>query len=289
MKPLPQHPVGSIPIRFEADEASKRIDDFPEDKLLSSNRYERHQFHSAILPDDRSVLVYLPASYGTEQERRFPVLYLHDGQNLFDSRTSYVPGCTWRAHLTADESTERGDICPLILVGIANTGVRRMAEYTPTRDFRMGGGEGASYGRLLVEELKPLIDIRYRTLPDHSNTGLGGSSLGGLISLFLGFRYPDVFGRLAVMSPSLWWDHRSILNAASRMMPRPDLKIWLDMGMAEGAHHVRDADLLYRTLLQREWKPGVNLSYCRVEGALHSEEAWARRFGDVLRFLFPAR
>ena len=123
---------------IEAGEVSERFDGVPEDRLLSSNRYERHRFHSAILPDDRSVLIYLPASYETEQERRFPVLYLHDGQNLFDSRTSYVPGCTWRAHLTADELTERGDICPLILVGIANTGIRRMAEYTPTRDYRMG-------------------------------------------------------------------------------------------------------------------------------------------------------
>ena len=289
MKPLPQHPFGFIPMPIEAGEVSEPSDVLPEDRLLSSNRYERHHFHSAILPDDRSVLVYLPPSYEAEQERRFPVFYLHDGQNLFDNRTSYVPGCTWRAHSTADELTEKGDICPLILVGIANTGIRRMAEYTPTRDFRMGGGEGASYGRLLVEELKPLIDSRYRTLPNHSNTGLGGSSLGGLISLYLGFRYPDVFGRLAVMSPSLWWDHRSILNVATRMDPRPDLKLWLDMGMGEGAHHLRDADLLYRILLQREWKAGVDLSYSRVEGALHSEEAWARRFGDVLRFLFPAR
>jgi len=289
MKPLPQHSFGFLPMPIEAGEVSEQSDGLPEDRLLSSNRYERHRFHSAILPDDRSVLVYLPPSYETEQERRFPVFYLHDGQNLFDNRTSYVPGCTWRAHSTADELTEKGDICPLILVGIANTGIRRMAEYTPTRDFRMGGGEGESYGRLVVEELKPLIDSRYRTLPNHSNTGLGGSSLGGLISLYLGFRYPDVFGRLAVMSPSLWWDHRSILNVATRMVPRPDLKLWLDMGTGEGAHHLRDADLLDRVLLQRGWKAGVDLSYSRVEGALHSEEAWARRFGDVLRFLFPAR
>ena len=104
----------------------------------------------------------------------------------------------------------------MILVGIANTGLRRMAEYTPTRDFKMGGGEGRSYGRLLIEELKPLIDRTYRTLPDAKDTGLGGSSLGGLISLYLGFAHPEVFGKMAVMSPSLWWDHRSILNAIKR-------------------------------------------------------------------------
>lgn len=283
---LPQS-FGFIPVPTRSDETSTHPDGGPEDKLLSSNRYERHYFHSAILPDDRSILVYLPARYEEEKNERFPVFYLHDGQNLFDDRTSYVPGSTWRAHLTADELAASGVVRPLILVGIANTGLRRMAEYTPTRDFKMGGGEGADYGRLIVEELKPIIDDRYRTLAGHHNTGLGGSSLGGLISLYLGFKYPDVFGRLAVMSPSLWWDHRSILNLASRMLPRHNLKVWLDMGTAEGAHHLRDADLLYRTLLQRGWRPDVDLTYTRAEGALHCEGAWASRFGDVLRFLFP--
>lgn len=288
MKPLQQRPFGFVPAPPEVVEAFDRYGGVPKDDLLSGKRYEMHQFHSAILPDDRAILIYLPARYESDESQRFPVLYLNDGQNLFDARTSYVPGCTWRAHSTADQLTEAGVVRPTILVGIANTGIRRMAEYTPTRDFRMGGGEGASYGRLLVEELKPLIDRRYRTLPDHANTGLGGSSLGGLISLYLGFMYPEVFGRLAIMSPSLWWNHRSILNTAARMSPRPELKIWLDMGTAEGAHHLRDADLLYKTLLQRKWRAGIDLSYSRVEGALHSEVAWARRFGDVLRFLFPA-
>ena len=278
---------GFIPTRLGADQNSLVDREVPDDGLLSGNRYERHLFHSAILPDDRAVLVYLPASYEAGIER-FPVFYLHDGQNLFDGRTSYVPGCTWRAHQTADEVIASGAIRPLILIGIANTGLRRMAEYTPTRDFRMGGGEGRSYGRLLVEELKPLIDARYRTLTGPADTGLGGSSLGGLVSLFLGFEYPDIFGRLAVMSPSLWWDHRSILNLASRISTRAGLKIWLDMGTAEGVRHLQDSDLLYKTLLQRGWKAGVDLSYTRVDGALHNEEAWSRRFGDVLRFLFPA-
>ena len=216
------------------------------------------------------------------------MFYLHDGQNLFDGRTSYVPGCTWRAHSTTDSLTEASEICPVILVGIANTGLRRMAEYTPTRDFKMGGGEGRRYARLLVEELKPLIDRRYRTLTGPRDTAVGGSSLGGLISLYIGFEYPGSFGNLAVLSPSLWWDHRSILNLVARVSPKPDLRIWLDMGTAEGAHHLRDADLLYKTLLGRGWKPGIDLEYTRVEGGLHSEEAWALRFGDVLRFLFPA-
>ena len=198
------------------DEASERG---IENDVTENPRYRVHEFHSEILPDDRAVSVYLPELYMEDERRHFPVMYLQDGQNLFDGRTSYIAGRTWRAHATADRLKEAGEIEPLILVGIANTGLRRMAEYTPTRDFKMGGGEGHNYGRLLVEELKPLIDHTYRTLDGPQNTGLGGSSLGGLISLYLGFEYPEIFGKLAVMSPSIWWDHRSLLNYIEQADP----------------------------------------------------------------------
>jgi predicted alpha/beta superfamily hydrolase len=240
------------------------------------------------LPDDRAVSVYLPAQYLEQENRRFPVFYLQDGQNLFDGRTSYIAGKTWNANTTADRLTEAGEIEPAILVGVANMGLRRMAEYTPTRDFKMGGGEGRSYGRLLIEELKPLIDSTYRTLVDAKNTAVGGSSLGGLISLYLGFTHPEVFGKIAVMSPSLWWDHRSILNAITQQAMKPELRIWLDIGTAEGTRHQRDADMLARLLLKRGWKSGVDLVYVKAQGAVHDERAWSDRFGDVLRFLFPA-
>ena len=258
------------------------------DELDANPRYSLHQFHSEILPSDRVVSVYLPPQYLEQEERRFPVFYLQDGQNLFDGRTSYIAGRTWNAHTTADRLTKGGKIEPVILVGVANTGLRRMAEYTPTRDFKMGGGEGRSYGRLLMEELKPLIDRTYRTLADAKNTGLGGSSLGGLISLSLGFAYPEVFGKIAVMSPSLWWDHRSILNAINDQATKPDLRIWLDMGTAEGVRHLRDADTLERVLIKRGWRSGIDLVYVKAQGAVHDERAWSDRFGDVLRFLFPA-
>lgn len=258
--------------------------------IVASPRYHCYDLHSAILPDpdDRSVLVYLPEQYIADNSRHFPVFYLHDGQNLFDGRTSYVAGCTWRAHTTADDLNSSGQIEPVILVGVANTGLRRMAEYTPTRDWKMGGGDGPAYGLLLVEELKPAIDRIYRTRTGSSDTGLGGSSLGGLISLALGLRYPGVFSKLAVMSPSIWWDQRSILSRVRRMPTRPDLRVWLDMGTAEGLRHLHDADLLFRTLTARGWQEGRDVLYRRVEGALHTEDAWADRFGDVLRFLFPA-
>lgn len=259
------------------------------DHLRSNPRYRTYRLHSAVLPDDRDVIVYLPSQYEAEPGRHFPVFYLHDGQNLFDGRTSYVAGCTWQAHTTADQLAQEGSIEPVILVAISNTGVRRMAEYTPTRDLRMGGGEGPLYGRLLLHELKPAIDRLYRTLPGPESTAIGGSSLGGLISLYLGMEHPEVFGKIAVMSPSLWWNHRSLLDRIRRLRPQPKVRIWLDMGTAEGMRHVRDADQLDEVLLKLGWREGDTLRYVRAEGALHEESAWAGRFGDVLRFLFPLR
>ena len=246
-------------------------------------------FRSAYLPDERDVLVWLPPVYGNEPERRFPVLYLHDGQNLFDGRTSYVTGRTWRAHATADRLTRERLIEPLILVGINNTGVRRMAEYTPTPDPRFGGGEGPLYGRLIVDELQPLINESFRTLSEPSNTGLAGSSLGGLISLFLGLSYPQAFGKLGVLSPSVWWNHREILARVGAANPNPRPRIWLDMGMSEGLRHLRDTDLLHHRLASRGWKDERDLRYLRVPGGLHDEDAWARRFPRVLQWLFPPK
>ncbi len=245
-------------------------------------------FHSAYLPAERDVRVWLPPVYGTEPARRFPVLYLHDGQNLMDGRTSYVAGRTWNAHTTADRLTAENLIEPLILVGVDNTGLERMAEYTPSRDERFGGGEGGLYGRLLVDELKPLIDACLRTRPGPDDTGLAGSSLGGLISLSLGLDYPQIFGRLGVLSPSVWWNSREILARVALKRPDPRPRIWLDMGMSEGLRHLRDCDVLHHRLQTRGWREGRDLRYLRVPGGVHDEDAWARRFDRVLQWLFPA-
>ena len=281
---------------FAPLEPAQRPDnDFsPSHELDNNPRYLVHrQFHSRFLSDDRDIEVYLPEAYLSEPDRHFPVFYLHDGQNLFDGRSSYIADSTWQAHTTADRLTASRLIEPVILVGINNSGRRRMAEYTPSRDPRLGGGDGDLYGRLLVEELKPCIDREFRTLPGAANTGLGGSSLGGLISLYLGFTYPEIFSRLAILSPSLWWNERSILHTVSTGRIRPDLRIWLDMGTAEGLRHLRDTDLLHRRLLQRGWHDGPDsgnpdLRYRRVAGSQHNEHAWAARFDQVLRFLFPS-
>jgi predicted alpha/beta superfamily hydrolase len=155
------------------------------------------------------------------------------------------------------------------------------------------GGKGDLYGRMLVEELKPFIDSEYRTLTDAENTGLGGSSLGGLVSLHLALKYPQTFGRVAVVSPSVWWDNRMLLREVEALSKAPRLRIWLDIGTKEGGNKASDdetaknARLLRDALLSKGWKQGVNLKYFEAEGAEHNERAWAQRVGPMLKFLYP--
>jgi len=244
-------------------------------------------FASRFLERSRDLVVYLPPGYDDEPERRFPVLYMHDGQNLFDPDTAFVRGQHWRLGEMADMLIAEGRVEPLIIVGVYHTGHGRVHEYTPTKDARIGGGQARLYGRLLVDELKPFIDERYRTEPGRERTGLGGSSLGGLVSMYLGLRHADVFGRLAVMSPSVWWGNRAILRYVAKAVPRPDTRIWLDMGTAESKSGIADARRLRAALVKAGWREDVDLGYWERQGATHSEAAWADRVDEMLQFLYP--
>lgn len=248
-------------------------------------------FRSQHLPSERLVTVYLPPGYYDDPSRRYPVLYLQDGQNLFDPQRAYVPGEIWHAHSTARHLVRTGEISPLIVVGIDHAGPGRIDEYTPTQDLRSRrGGKAKAYGRMLVEELKPLIDQRFRTMPEACHTGLGGSSLGGLLTLYLGFRLPHVFGRLAILSPSLWWDRKIMLQRLRANIHRRRSWIWLDIGTREGRFFqqtVSNTRTLRDELVKRGWKEGHNLRYFEDPGATHSEGAWAHRFPEVLKFLYP--
>ena len=255
---------------------------------VTSPHLERFSaFPSRVLDRARDVTVYLPPGYDGDAGRRYPVLYMHDGQNLFDPATAFVRGQHWRLGEMADMLIAEGRVQPLVIVGVNHTGTARVHEYTPTRDPRLGGGLAKAYGRLLVDELKPFIDARYRTRREREHTGLGGSSLGGLSTMFIGLRHADVFGRLAVMSPSVWWGRRAILRYVPKAKPRPDTRIWLDMGTAESRNGVADARKLRGALVKAGWREDVDLAYSEPQGGTHSEGAWAQRVGDVLQFLFP--
>jgi len=262
---------------------------------LSANRakHERRirlhpRFASRYLSTPRDIVVYVPPGYDSGAAP-CPVLYLQDGQNLFDPHTAFG-GQDWHADVTADDLILRGAIEPLIVVGIYNTGVRRVSEYTPTKDpRRRKGGKGDRYAKMMAQELKPFIDREYRTRRSAAHNGVGGSSLGALVSLETGLLYPRVFGRLAILSPSVWWDNRSILEMVRAYKFESRARIWLDSGTDEGdAPHqsLADLKLLRDALKEKGWREGVDLHCREVPGAGHHERAWGARFGDVLQYLF---
>lgn len=245
------------------------------------------RFPTRYLSTSRDIVVYVPPGYDSSANR-YPVLYLQDGQNLFDPATAFG-GQDWRADAVADDLISRSAIQPILLVGVYNTRMHRISEYTPTRDSRIRkGGKGQRYAQMLARELKPFIDKNYRTRHGAGDTGVGGSSLGALASLEAGMRYPRVFGKIAAMSPSVWWDQRSILGVVGRFRGAARPRIWVDMGTAEGdgPRTLEDARLLRDALVERGWREGADLLFREFAGAGHNEAAWGSRFGEVLVWLF---
>ena len=256
--------------------------------MSGPNLVKHEQFPSRFLRNQRDLIVYLPPGYHNQPQRRFPVLYLHDGQNLFDGATSFIPGMDWHVGQTADRVIYEGRVEPLIIVGIYNAGKQRLQEYTPTRMPRLGGGRANRYARFLIEEVRPFMRHHYRVREEMENTGIGGSSLGGLVSLFLGLRMPEIFGKIAALSPSVWWNQRVILRFADAAPVDPRPRVWLDIGTREGPRIVEDVERFRDVLLRKGWRWGQDLHYERVLGAEHNEAAWAARVGPFLQFLFPA-
>ena len=260
---------------------------------LTGNIKCHRAFPSGILGNRRDVLVYLPPGYSRFSQKRYPVLYVHDGQNVFDAATAFA-GVEWRMDETAERLIRAGAIEPLIIVAVANMGEDRIHEYAPTRAVInwkakrkiRSRGLARLYAQFLIEELKPEIDKKYRTKREAEFTGLGGSSLGGLVTLAIGILYPDAFTRLMVMSPSVWWDDFAIYRLVDSIHVKPPLKIWLDTGTAEpGWERARE---LRDRLGEKGWKLRRDLEYLEAQGADHSEGAWAARVEPALRFLFPA-
>jgi predicted alpha/beta superfamily hydrolase len=259
---------------------------------LTGNIQEHRAFPSKILRNRRDILVYLPPGYRRFSGRPYPVLYLHDGQNVFDAATAFG-GVEWGVDETAQQLIRKKLIEPLIIVAIANMGEDRIHEYAPTRGVYAQTGErkkrsrglARQYADFLIRELKPFIDRRYRTKREAEFTGLGGSSLGGLVTLAIGLLYPEAFTRLLVMSPSIWWDDCSICRLVESIEEKPPLKIWLDTGTREPGWE--KAAGLRDQLVEKGWRLHDDLHYLEVEGADHSEGAWATRVDPALRFLFP--
>jgi len=254
-------------------------------------------FPATKLGNTRTIIVYLPPGYENEPgDVRHPVLYMHDGQNLFDAHSSSI-GVEWNVDETVTRMVEAGKIEPVIVVGIYNTSDRAF-EYTPEPDPSRGGGGARLYADFIVNEVKPFIDENYRTLPGKAHTGVVGSSLGGIVSIYLAWSHPDVFSKVGAMSTAYQWADGHIVRYLEDRLPPTGVTVWLDMGTAEGSsdanrdgvpdimeYHRQVRDILMEGGLEL----GRTLRYVEDEGAVHNERAWASRFPQVVEFLFPAR
>jgi predicted alpha/beta superfamily hydrolase len=250
-----------------------------------------HQLKSRIFRNTRTLRVWLPAEYDGWGEKRYPVLYLSDGQNLFDAATAFA-GVAWRAGETAERLMAEKKIPPLIIVGIDNTGPNRVREYIPYRsaDPRVIGPQGKRYPEFLQREVMPLVEAYYSVAKGPENTGLGGSSLGGLITLYTQLAMPGIFGHLLIESPSLYIANRKILEESRRFRDWP-FRVYLGMGTREVGDPVKDEKVVedVRELERILRAAGLDKRRLKVqieEGAVHTEAAWAGRFPGALEFLF---
>lgn len=262
--------------------------------VQAGGRYERRysSFRSTKLGNTRGVWVYLPPSYdeNPDPQNRYPVVYMHDGQNLFDPRYAFG-GRTWRVPATLDGGIDALDpslhLPEVVVVGPENT-ADRIYEYTPTKGTEkdLEGGGGDLYLDFLVSELKPVIDRELRTLPDAAHTVLAGSSLGGLITAYAGSKHAAVFGRLGIFSPSTWWDGKVIISMVKASPQRP-LRVYVDSGDSgpSGDDSVNTRALADTYRRDLGYRDGVDFLYVLMPGAVHNEDAWAARLPAALRFL----
>jgi predicted alpha/beta superfamily hydrolase len=235
--------------------------------------------HSPELANRRDVVIALPPSYAAG-DATYPVVYMHDGQNLFDAGTSYAGH--WQLKETLAAHADAG--FEAIVVGVPNMGDERKDEYGPFPDARHGGGRGEAYARFLVHTLKPLVDRSFRTRPEPGATAIAGSSLGGLISLYAFLAHPTTFGAVAALSPSLWFARSAIVRWA-RPRRFAGGRVYLDAGAQEPARTLRDARRLRDLLAAKGYVPGTTLAYVEDPDGAHDEASWARRFRAAFPYL----
>ena len=254
-----------------------------------------HEFQSRIFRNTRFLRVWLPPGYDNEENsgRRYPILYLNDGQNLFEPSTSFT-GVEWGVDETADRLIRERVIPPMIIVGIDNAGKDRFREYMPHRSLQpmMLRVQGQRYPHFLMKEVMPFIARNYRVASGPENTGLGGSSLGALISLYTAAARPGTIGRLLLESPSLWASNRQMIRESREIRSWPE-RIFLGTGTAEAGRPDKDRSMVddVRELAAIFGRAGLGTNRLRLfieEGANHHESAWARRFPEALSFLFAS-
>lgn len=264
-----------------------------ESPLELAGELRLHELQSRIFRNTRMLRVWLPPGYSApeNQDRHYPVFYLNDGQNLFDPAAAYI-GVDWQADEAADRLIREGRIPPLILVGIDNAQKDRPREYLPYRSFNppIMRPQGKHYPNFLLNEVMPFLYQRYRIARGPENTGLGGSSLGAIISLYTAMERPGIFGRLLLESPSLFVSNRQFLKFSRAFRQWPE-KIFMAMGTNEAGSEGRDRQVVEDVLVLERVLRRAGLKEDRLlvridGGATHNEREWAKRFPEALGFLF---
>ncbi len=228
----------------------------------------------------RQLRLYLPPGYATSN-KRYPVLYMHDGQNLFDNATAYAG--EWKVDETLDALAREGKL-EMIVVGIDNGQEKRMTELNAWDNERIGKGEGREYTDFIVKTVKPMIDKQYRTLPGREHTAIMGSSMGGLASHYALVQYPQVFSKAGVFSPAYWTAQPSFDFVAAKPVPR-DARVFLLMGEKEGPQMNADVKRMAE-VVKKTGHPAANTVLKIVPGAEHNEAFWAGELREALLWMF---
>jgi len=230
------------------------------------------------LQTTKKIWLYLPKDYA-QSKQHYPVIYMPDGQNLFDAKTSYVG--EWKIDETLDRLNAQ-----VIVVGIEHGGEKRLEELTPFPNAKYGGGKGDAYLAFLVQTLKPYIDSHYRTKTNAKNTAIFGSSLGGLMAFYASIKYPDVFGKIGCFSPA-FWINREPLNQLLAATKEYKARIYLFCGDQEG-----DDDMVKDMQATEYW---INTQRCSckkmnksviIKGGQHNEKMWSEQFEKAYLWLF---
>lgn len=228
----------------------------------------------------RKVRVYLPPGYENSR-RKYPVVYMHDAQNLFDDATSFVG--EWGVDENLNELSGSAGL-NLIVVGIDNGQENRNTELTPWENERLGKPEGEAYMRFVVEVVKPYIDNEYRTKPGRKHTALMGSSLGGLISHYGIYAYPRVFSKAGIFSPSYWVSEEVYAYTKNNPVPK-DSRLYLLVGQKEGPMMYEQMDRMY-AFIKEQGHPEENISAKTNPQGAHNEKFWRSEFKEAIKWLF---
>ena len=228
------------------------------------------------LNTEKKIWLYLPKTYDNSK-KSYPVLYMHDAQNLFDSKTSYAG--EWHVDEFLDTVADNESI----VVAVEHGNEKRIDELTPFKNKKYGGGSGDNYLEFMVNTLKPYIDSNYRTKKERKNTTILGSSLGGLISFYAVLKYPDTFGKVGVFSPA-FWINPEIIEYIQTSKGFENSKFYFMAGTEESESMISDMDSII-TILKEKGVPNTYIKTLKIKGGKHNEQLWSNQFGDAYHWL----